>query len=47
MREIDQVRRPFDAVSFLTLIGAGGVGKSCLAAEVVRRRVSAYEDGVV
>jgi hypothetical protein len=31
----------------LTLIGAGGFGKSRLAAEVVRRHSAAYEDGIV
>jgi DNA-binding CsgD family transcriptional regulator len=34
-------------VRFLTLVGAGGVGKSRLAAEIVPRRASRYPDGVI
>src|SRR5689334_20701675 len=44
-QELDELLSRLAAVPLLTLVGAGGVGKTRLAQELVRRRAASYPDG--
>jgi non-specific serine/threonine protein kinase len=46
-REIEEVGRLLGSARLLTLTGAGGSGKTRLAAEVVSRRVSSFTHGAI
>ncbi len=45
-RELLELRQLLDGVPLLTLVGTGGVGKTRLALELVRERVTSFADGV-